>query len=120
MLFRSLGLAALVISLAYLFRAARWGALLAPLSRASLRHLYIATTVGFGPRFLHSTGQLHKGGANNGVFLQVVSDDPADVPIPGKPYTFRTLKAAQALGDLASLKAHGRRVSRVTLAELEQ
>jgi transaldolase/glucose-6-phosphate isomerase len=79
----------------------------------------VATTVGFGPRFLHSTGQLHKGGPGNGVFLQVVDDDPTDLAIPGKPYTFRALQAAQALGDLASLKAHGRRVARVRLADLE-
>ena len=104
---------------AYLPRNAKTMARLAAV-RLRLRDQYhVATTVGFGPRFLHSTGQLHKGGANNGVFLQVVTDDPTDVAIPGKPYTFRTLKAAQSLGDLASLKSHGRRVTRVTLAELE-
>jgi glucose-6-phosphate isomerase len=80
----------------------------------------VATTVGFGPRFLHSTGQLHKGGADNGVFLQVVSDDPFDLAIPGRAYGFRELRDAQALGDLASLKAHGRRVARVRLQELER
>jgi glucose-6-phosphate isomerase/transaldolase/glucose-6-phosphate isomerase len=73
----------------------------------------VATTVGFGPRFLHSTGQLHKGGPNTGVFLQLTVDDPVDVPIPGQPYTFSTLKQAQALGDLQSLRAHGRRVLRI-------
>jgi hypothetical protein len=78
----------------------------------------VATTVGFGPRFLHSTGQLHKGGPNTGVFIQVVGDDPVDLPIPGKPYTFGRLKHAQALGDLASLRAHGRRVARVTIEDL--
>lgn len=74
-----------------------------------------ATTLGYGPRFQHSTGQLHKGGANNGVFLQFVAKDHADVPIPGEPYTFGVLKQAQALGDLQSLQAHGRRVIRIDL-----
>jgi transaldolase / glucose-6-phosphate isomerase len=105
---------------AYLPRNAETIARLAAV-RARLRDRYhVATTVGFGPRFLHSTGQLHKGGANNGVFLQVVTDDPFDLPIPGKPYGFRALKAAQALGDLASLRSRGRRVARVTLEELER
>jgi transaldolase/glucose-6-phosphate isomerase len=87
--------------------------------RVRLRDQYkVATTVGFGPRFLHSTGQLHKGGPNTGVFIQVVADDDVDLEIPGKPYTFGTLKAAQALGDLQSLRAHGRRVARVKLDTL--
>jgi transaldolase/glucose-6-phosphate isomerase len=88
--------------------------------RQGLRDRYrVATTVGFGPRFLHSTGQLHKGGPNTGVFIQVVEQAAADLPIPGKPYTFGQLKAAQALGDLASLKAHGRRVTRATVEQLK-
>jgi hypothetical protein len=78
-------------------------------------HLRVATTVGYGPRFQHSTGQLHKGGANNGVFLQFVARDHEDVAIPGVPYTFGTLKAAAALGDLQTLQKHGRRVLRVDL-----
>ena len=79
----------------------------------------VATTTGFGPRFLHSTGQLHKGGANNGVFIQVVDDGRSvDLPIPGQPYTFGTLIDAQALGDLRSLRARGRRVARVTFDRL--
>ena len=87
--------------------------------RTRLRDRYkVATTVGFGPRFLHSTGQLHKGGPNTGVFIQVVAGDEADLSIPGKAYTFGTLKAAQALGDLESLRAHGRRVARVRLETL--
>jgi len=81
----------------------------------------VATTVGFGPRFLHSTGQLHKGGPNSGVFIQVVEPAAKDLGIPGKPYSFGQLIAAQALGDLASLSARGRRVTRVEgLAELER
>ncbi|HLY31060.1 MAG TPA: hypothetical protein VKQ36_08520, partial [Ktedonobacterales bacterium] len=75
----------------------------------------VATTLGYGPRFQHSTGQLQKGGANNGVFIQFVADDHTDVSIPGAPYTFSVLKQAQALGDLQSLRAHGRRVIRINL-----
>ena len=69
----------------------------------------VATTLGYGPRFLHSTGQLHKGGPNTGVFLQITSDDAEDLPIPGEPYSFGILKQAQAFGDFASLDAAGRR-----------
>src|SRR6185503_226615 len=75
----------------------------------------VATTVGFGPRFLHSTGQLHKGGPNNGVFLQITSDDAADLPIPGQKYTFGILKAAQAQGDFNVLAQRDRRILRVHL-----
>jgi transaldolase/glucose-6-phosphate isomerase len=90
-------------------------------ARVRLRDRYrAATTVGFGPRFLHSTGQLHKGGAANGVFIQIVGDDPADLAIPGAPYSFGALKQAQALGDLDSLRAQGRRVTRISLADLER
>jgi len=74
-----------------------------------------ATTLGYGPRFLHSTGQLHKGGANNGVFLQLTADTKADLPVPGESYTFATLRDAQALGDLQVLKRRGRRALRVHL-----
>jgi len=73
----------------------------------------VATTVGFGPRFLHSTGQLHKGGADNGVFLQITAAPEAQAPIPGKSYTFGDVVAAQAAGDLAALKSRGRRAMRV-------
>lgn len=72
-----------------------------------------AVTVGYGPRFLHSTGQLHKGGANNGVFLQITHTPAEDVAIPNKPYTFGTLNAAQAAGDLEALNTHGRRAMRL-------
>jgi glucose-6-phosphate isomerase len=71
-----------------------------------------ATTLGFGPRFLHSTGQLHKGGPDTGVFLQITADPSKDLPIPGWSESFGTLIAAQALGDLASLQKRGRRVLR--------
>jgi transaldolase/glucose-6-phosphate isomerase len=76
----------------------------------------LATTLGFGPRFLHSTGQLHKGGPNTGVYIQITADDGTDVPIPGKPFTFSVLKRAQAAGDLQSLRTHGRRVIRIHIA----
>jgi transaldolase/glucose-6-phosphate isomerase len=80
----------------------------------------VATTVGFGPRFLHSTGQLHKGGPATGVFLQITDSPREDVPIPGKPYTFGQVIAAQAAGDLAALKARGRRAMRVHLDDLSK
>jgi transaldolase/glucose-6-phosphate isomerase len=73
----------------------------------------LACTFGFGPRFLHSTGQLHKGGPNTGVFVQVTVDGGADLPIPGQPYGFATLFAAQARGDLEVLQEHGRRAVRI-------
>lgn len=88
-------------------------------ARTEIRdHHRVATTVGLGPRFLHSTGQLHKGGPATGVFVQVVGDDPDDVAIPGQPYGFSALKRAQADGDLRTLRAHGLRAGRVALSEL--
>ncbi|HEY7339545.1 MAG TPA: transaldolase [Ktedonobacterales bacterium] len=84
--------------------------------RLRLRDMrHVATTLGYGPRFQHSTGQEHKGGSNTGVFLQFVATDTVDVPIPDEPYTFSVLKQAQALGDLQSLEAHDRRVIRIDL-----
>ena len=77
--------------------------------------LQCATTTGYGPRFLHSTGQLHKGGPDSGVFIQITAADHSDLPIPEEPYTFSVLKQAQALGDFRSLTAHGRRAIRVDL-----
>ena len=75
----------------------------------------VSTTLGYGPRFLHSTGQLHKGGPDSGVFLQVTADQKADLEIPDEPYSFGTLAAAQALGDLKSLSTRNRRVIRIHL-----
>jgi len=77
--------------------------------------LKIATTVSFGPRYLHSTGQLHKGGQPNGLFVQITGEDREDMAIPGMGYGFSTFKAAQALGDLQALREAGRRVVRVHL-----
>lgn len=86
--------------------------------RIHLRNTYkVATTVGYGPRFLHSTGQLHKGGPNTGVFIQITGDIKQDADIPGEPYTFGVLKEAQALGDLFSLDSHQRRNIRLHIAE---
>ena len=89
--------------------------------RMNLRERYhVACAVGFGPRFLHSTGQLHKGGPPVGAFIEVVNEDIGDdLEIPGRPYTFRELLDAQALGDLAALLGRGRRACRVTLTGLE-
>ena len=75
----------------------------------------VATCLGFGPRFLHSTGQAYKGGPNSGVFLQVTCDDAADLPVPQQKYTFGVVKAAQARGDFAVLNERGRRALRVHL-----
>ncbi len=79
--------------------------------------LHIPTTLGYGPRFLHSTGQFHKGGPNTGLFLQLTAEDARDVPIPGAPYTFGVFKRAQALGDLEALKKHGRRVGHIDIGK---
>jgi transaldolase/glucose-6-phosphate isomerase len=83
------------------------------------RGLGVATTLGFGPRFLHSTGQLHKGGPASGVFLQLTAEPMRDLPIPGWEESFGTLIAAQALGDFQSLQRRGRRVLRLHLHDLE-
>ena len=82
------------------------------------RRAGVATTLGLGPRFLHSTGQLHKGGADRFVALQVVGEHTEDVAIPGESFTFGELERAQADGDLAALRAAGKRAVRVPLAEL--
>jgi len=76
---------------------------------------HVATCLGFGPRFLHSTGQAYKGGPNSGVFLQLTCDDAADLPVPGQKYTFGIVKAAQARGDFQVLAERGRRALRVHL-----
>lgn len=90
--------------------------------RLRLRDRYrVATTLGWGPRYLHSTGQLHKGGPGTGVFIEVVDGQPPeDLPIPDAPYSFGDLIQAQALGDYRALQAAGRRVARVTLDRLKE
>jgi len=77
----------------------------------------ISSCLGFGPRFLHSTGQAYKGGPNSGVFLQITCDDAIDVPVPGQRYTFGVVKAAQARGDFQVLADRGRRALRVHLGK---
>ncbi|HKP45993.1 MAG TPA: hypothetical protein VJT50_05285 [Pyrinomonadaceae bacterium] len=101
--------------LAYLEETAEVEAALQQLRETIGKKTQVATTVGYGPRFLHSTGQLHKGGPDSGVFIQLTAPDQKDFPIPGEPYSFSTLKDAQALGDFQSLTAHGRRALRVDL-----
>ncbi|MFB3152913.1 MAG: hypothetical protein ACE10I_00400 [Candidatus Acidiferrales bacterium] len=76
-----------------------------------------ATTLGYGPRFLHSTGQLHKGGPNTGVFLQLVDEPGEDLAVPETDYTFGALIRAQALGDFMALTQRGRRILRVNVGK---
>jgi len=85
--------------------------------RTSLRDGFkVATTLGFGPRFLHSTGQIHKGGPDKGLFIQITADDAQDAEIPGEPYSMGVLKSAQAIGDYEALQKRGRGIIRVHLA----
>jgi transaldolase/glucose-6-phosphate isomerase len=89
-------------------------------ARARLRdRTRAATCLGFGPRFLHSTGQAYKGGPNSGVFLQITCDDPADLDVPGHAYSFGVVKAAQARGDLDVLVERGRRALRVHFKDID-
>ena len=80
---------------------------------------HVATCLGFGPRFLHSTGQAYKGGPNSGVFLQITCDDALELPVPEQKYTFGVVKAAQARGDFQVLVERGRRALRVHLHDVE-
>ncbi len=96
--------------LAYVRQTPETDAALAGLRQRVMSRYRVATTLGYGPRFLHSTGQLHKGGPDKGLFLQITTDHEEDVPVPGEPYTFGTVADAQALGDLQVLQAAGRRV----------
>lgn len=105
-----------VALMAYVAPASGYRALLQSIRMRLRDSLHLATTLGFGPRFLHSTGQFHKGGPANGLFIQITADDPEDLPVPGEPFTFSVLKRAQALGDLQSLQAKKRRVIRIHLS----
>jgi glucose-6-phosphate isomerase len=91
---------------------------LKPLIERAREETGCVVTHGLGPRYLHSTGQLHKGGPNSGLFLQVVDDPGEELPIPGRPFGFARLIRAQAAGDFESLKERGRRVARVRLEEV--
>ena len=85
------------------------------LREAIIERHHVATTYGYGPRFLHSTGQFHKGGPSVGRFLQLVSDSDADADVPDAEFDFRTLINAQADGDLQTLRDHGLEAVRVRL-----
>lgn len=104
-----------VALMAYLTESEKTTQTLQDLRRFLRDRLHLATTLGYGPRFLHSTGQFHKGGPNTGLFLQLTADDDRDADIPGRPYGFGLLRRAQAQGDLQALREHGRRVLRVHL-----
>ena len=101
--------------LGYIEMNAETDALMQKIRGKVLENEHVATCLGFGPRFLHSTGQAYKGGANNGVFLQITSDDAVDLRVPGQKYTFGIVKAAQARGDFQVLIDRGRRALRVHL-----
>jgi hypothetical protein len=103
--------------MAYLRQTPEMDKALAELRREVVERYHIATTLGYGLRFLHSIGQLYKGGQNTGLFLQLSANHEKDLPIPGKPYTFGTVADAQALGDFQALQAAGRKVIRMNLPE---
>jgi transaldolase/glucose-6-phosphate isomerase len=105
-----------VALLAYIDRNPAHIAALQRMRRVLRDRTKAATCLGFGPRFLHSTGQAYKGGPNSGVFLQITCDDPEDLPVPGQSYSFGIVKAAQARGDFEVLAERGRRALRVHLA----
>ena len=90
--------------------------LLQQIRKVIRNHKKVATTLGFGPRFLHSTGQLHKGGPNTGLFIQITSDDTEDLAIPGREFTFSVLKEAQSTGDYLALSTRKRRILRIHLS----
>lgn len=102
---------------AYLPRNAQMESALAKLRTALQTRTNLPTTLGFGPRFLHSTGQLHKGGADNGLFLQITADTKGDLEIPGQGMDFATLERAQALGDYEALVGRKRRILRIHLPD---
>ena len=91
----------------------------APAGAALRDALGCAATAGFGPRYLHSTGQYHKGGPPNGVFVQLLAGEQDDEAIPGRPFGFRTLRDAQALGDAGALRGRGLPLARISLAACE-
>jgi transaldolase / glucose-6-phosphate isomerase len=106
-----------VALLAYIERNPAHSEALTRLRRMIRDRTRAATCLGFGPRFLHSTGQAYKGGPNSGVILQITADDAEDLPVPGQRYTFGVVKAAQARGDFDVLAERGRRLLRVHLTQ---
>ena len=105
--------------MAYLHQTAETDGALASLRRKVTEQYHIATTLGYGPRYLHSTGQLYKGGQNTGLFLQLTTAHKKDLRIPDKPYSFGTVADSQALGDFQALQAAGRMVVRLNLPRSE-
>ncbi|MDH3492396.1 MAG: bifunctional transaldolase/phosoglucose isomerase [Acidobacteriota bacterium] len=106
--------------LAYVEMTSKNEEILQEIRAAVLRNYKVATCLGFGPRFLHSTGQAYKGGANQGVFLQITSDDAKDIDVPQQKYSFGVVKAAQSRGDFQVLLDRGRRALRIHMgAEVE-
>jgi len=103
--------------MAYLNRSEKADSLLQELREILRSKFKSATTVGFGPRFLHSTGQFHKGGPDKGMFIQIVCDDKTDIEIPGKDFSFSILKQAQSEGDFESLQKHDRRVLKFNIGK---
>ena len=103
----------------YLPYSAETEAAVARLRQAVIERYHVATTWGYGPRFLHSTGQFHKGGPNVGRFLQLIDEPTEDLEIPGEPYTFATLIRAQADGDLQTLRNHGLPAVRVSVGDID-
>jgi glucose-6-phosphate isomerase len=104
-----------LVVMAYLRQTPGTDQSLVRLCRKVVERCHIAATTCYGPRLLHSTGQLHKGGPNTGLFLQMTADHRKDIPVPGEFFTFGVLADAQALGDLQTLQSLGRRVARVHL-----
>jgi hypothetical protein len=119
-LFRQVRAGDYVAILAYLERNSEHEAMLQKIRQNILKTKHVATTIGYGPRFLHSTGQLHKGGDDSGVFIQITAEDKKDVPIPGESFGFSILKEAQAMGDLSALANKHRRAVRIHLEDAEE
>jgi hypothetical protein len=101
--------------MAYIRETSETNLIFCEIRRKVMEKHKLATTLGYGPRFLHSTGQLHKGGPNKGLFLQIVSDAYLEMPIPGRPYSFSVMSQAESMGDLEALQKSGRRVIRLEL-----
>ena len=106
--------------MAYVRQTPETDGALTDLRRSVAERYRIATTLGYGPRYLHSTGQVHKGGPDTGLYLLLTSECAEDVPVPGESYSFGTLAEAQALGDLRALQALGRRVARIRLSSIDE
>ena len=113
--FKQAGRGDYIAILAYLSETSAIENMLTQMRMRLRQTFHVAVTSGYGPRYLHSTGQLHKGGPNTGLFLQLTADDARDADIPGKSYSFGVLKKAQAQGDLEALHRHGRRAMRIHL-----